>query len=137
MFEGNSWIMLVVLGVVFVLMIVMTIVPQKKRQKQQQQMMNNLAVGTKVMTIGRMVGTIVAVNAADNQLILNVGSEENPTLITIDRQAVGVVLNPINAPAAAPTVETTQDAQPEEDEVIVVSEDVVEIDAPQEGSDEE
>ncbi|MEG1663535.1 MAG: preprotein translocase subunit YajC, partial [Clostridia bacterium] len=81
--------------------VVMTIIPQKKRQKQQQQMMNSLNVGTKIMTIGRMVGKITQVNA-DNTLIINVGTESSPTLIVIDRAAVGLVLENIAAPVVAP-----------------------------------
>ena len=90
----NIWI-LVILGVLLVGMIVMTIIPQKKRQKQQQEMMNNLVVGAKIMTIGRMVGKIVAINTTDNTLILNVGTEENPTLISIEKNGVGIVLDAV------------------------------------------
>lgn len=105
-------IMYIVLGVVLVLMIVLTIIPQKKRQKQQQQMMSSLAIGTKIMTIGRMVGKITQVNA-DNTLIINVGTDANPTLIVIDRQAVGLVLENVAAPAQsyqpAPVSDTKKD----------------------------
>lgn len=96
-----SYAMYIIIGVVLVLMIVLTIIPQKKRQKQQQEMMNSLAVGTKIMTIGRMVGKITQINA-DNTLIVNVGTENSPTLIVIDRNAVGLVLENVAAPAPAP-----------------------------------
>lgn len=95
-----SIIMYIVIGVVLVLMIVLTIIPQKKRQKEQQNMMNSLTVGTKIMTIGRMVGVITQVNA-DNTLIINVGTENAPTLIVIDKNAVGLVLQNVAAPAEA------------------------------------
>lgn len=85
------WAMYVIIGVVFVVMIVLTVVPQKKRQKEQQNMLNNLTVGTKLMTVGGIVGKITQVNA-DNTLIVNVGTENNPTLIVIDKKAVGYVL---------------------------------------------
>ncbi len=97
--NNNGWIMWVIIGVVLVLMIVLTIVPQKKRQKEQQKMMNSLNVGTKLMTVGGIVGKITQVNA-DNTLIINVGTENNPTLIVIDRKAVGYVLEGVAAPAA-------------------------------------
>ena len=99
--NNNSWIMFVIIGVVLVLMIVLTIVPQKKRQKQQQQMMDSLTVGTKLMTVGGLVGKITQVNT-DNTLIVNVGTETSPTLIVIDRKAVGYVLENVAAPAPAP-----------------------------------
>ncbi|MDD4839153.1 MAG: preprotein translocase subunit YajC [Clostridia bacterium] len=91
---SNIWV-IVILGVFLVAMIVMTIIPQKKRQKQQQEMMTNLQVGTKLMTIGRLVGKIVAINSAENTIILNVGTEENPTLMTIEKNGVGVILDAI------------------------------------------
>lgn len=96
--SNNGWIMYVIIGVVLVLMIVMTIIPQKKRQKEQQEMMNSLCVGTKLMTVGGIVGKITQVNS-DNTLIVNVGTESNPTLMVIDKKAVGYVLEKVNAPA--------------------------------------
>ena len=122
---GNWWLYLVI-GVILVAMILLTIIPQKKRQKQQQEMMNSLAVGTKIMTIGRLVGVITQINA-DNTLHINVGTEANPTIIVIDRNAVGLVLQNVAAPAA-PVIEETvapaEETKAEEESVTVV--DVVE-----------
>ena len=113
--SNNGWIMYVVIGVVLVLMIVLTIVPQKKRQKEQQNMMNSLCVGTKLMTVGGIVGKITQVNA-DNTLIVNVGTEANPTLIVIDKKAVGYVLGKVAAPApeTAPEAPATEEVKVEE-----------------------
>jgi len=113
--SNNGWIMYVVIGVVLVLMIVLTIVPQKKRQKEQQNMMNSLCVGTKLMTVGGIVGKITQVNA-DNTLIVNVGTEANPTLIVIDKKAVGYVLEKVAAPATetAPVAPATEEVKVEE-----------------------
>ena len=80
----DNWWLYLIIGVILVGMILLTIIPQKKRQKQQQEMMNSLTVGTKIMTIGRLVGVIVQVNA-DNTLHVNVGTEAQPTVIVIDR----------------------------------------------------
>ncbi len=115
--NNNGWIMYVVIGVVLVLMIVLTIVPQKKRQKEQQNMMNSLCVGTKLMTVGGIVGKITQVNA-DNTLIVNVGTESNPTLIVIDKKAVGYVLEKVAAPATetASDAPATEEAKAEEKE---------------------
>lgn len=95
-----------VLGGFFVLMMVMTILPQKKRQKQMQEMMSNLVVGNKVMTIGRMIGTIELIDSENNQVVLNVGSEQNPTLVTFDRQAIAYVITKKDVP----TDDTKSDA---------------------------
>lgn len=112
-----SWVMYVVIGVVLVLMIVLTIIPQKKRQKEQQNMMNSLCVGTKLMTVGGMVGKITQVNS-DNTLIINVGTDANPTLIVIDKKAVGYVLEKVAAPVeAAPAEEPAQEAPAAEESV--------------------
>ena len=116
---GNSnmqWIMIGIVGALFVAMIVYTVFSSRKRKKQQDTMMSSLVVGTKIMTIGRMVGKITQVNS-DNTLIVNVGTENNPTLIVIDRQAVGLVLENVNAPApVAPAADLPQDeaVKPEE-----------------------
>lgn len=111
----QQYLVWIIIAVVLVLMIVLTIVPQKKRQKEQQNMMNSLAVGTKIMTIGRMVGKITQVNS-DNTLIVNVGTESSPTLIVIDKQAVGLVLEAVQAPAPAPAEEVKDAPAVEEKE---------------------
>lgn len=130
--ETGQIIMFVVLAVVVVLMIVLTIIPQKKRQKQQQEMMNSLAVGTKIMTIGRMVGRITQINP-DNTLHVNVGTDDNPTVIVIDRNAVGLVLENVAAPApVAPAEEKAEQAKEEvfeEETTVVVTEEKAEDDA--------
>ncbi len=97
--------MIIILGVFFVIMIVMTIIPNKKRQKQMQDMMSNLVVGAKIMTIGRMIGKVVSIDGETNQIILNVGTVDSPTYITIDRNAVGYVMD---SPAKAAEVSTEE-----------------------------
>ncbi len=110
--KTSSIIVWVVIGVVLVLMIALTIIPQKKRQKEQQKMMDSLTVGTKLMTVGGLVGVIVQVNA-DNTIIINAGTVAAPTLIVIDRKAVGYVLEavaaPVDAPAESATVDVPED----------------------------
>ncbi len=125
-------IMYVVIGVVLVLMIVMTIIPQKKRKKEQENMMNSLGVGTKVMTIGRMVGKITQINS-DNTVIINVGTESSPTLIVVDKQAIGLVLENVAQPApaqAAPAEPVKADDKAEVFEETAAKEEVVVASAP-------
>ena len=92
----DNWWLYLIIGVILVGMILLTIIPQKKRQKQQQEMMNSLTVGTKIMTIGRLVGVIVQVN------------------IVIDRNAVGLVLQNVAAPAAPAEPVVSEPAPAEE-----------------------
>ena len=110
--NNMQWIMIGIVGALFVAMIVYTIFSSRKRKKQQDTMMNSIVVGTKIMTIGRMVGKITQVNS-DNTLIVNVGTESNPTLIVIDRQAVGLVLENAAAPQPAPAPAQEEAPAPE------------------------
>ena len=79
-------------------MIVMTIIPQKKRKKEYQDLMNNLSVGDKVMTIGRLIGKIYAIDDDSKQVTLNVGTDESETLIVIDKNAIATVIDSKNKP---------------------------------------
>lgn len=109
----NIWV-IVILGVLLVGMIVMTIIPQKKRQKQQQEMMNSITVGTKIMTIGRMVGKIVSMNNQDNTIVLNVGTDEKPTYITMEKNGIGVVLEGGLKPVEPQPIPVEEEVKPVE-----------------------
>ena len=61
-------------------------------------MMDNLTAGDKVMTIGRLIGTIVAIDTENKQVTLNVGTADSETLIVIDRAAIGYVIDGKNKP---------------------------------------
>ena len=125
---ATQYWMYIAIGAVLVVMIVLTIIPQKKRQKEQKAMMDSITVGTKIMTIGRMVGKITQVNA-DNTLIVNVGTENSPTYIVIDRQAVGLVLEAVPVAAPAPVAEDApaDDVVVEEVAEDTAAEEVVEV----------
>ncbi len=92
MISAQNYTMIIILAVFFVLMIVMTIIPQRKQKKKREEMMAKLGVGSKIMTIGRLVGYVVSFDEANNTAVINVGTEENATYITIDRAAIGIVL---------------------------------------------
>ena len=113
--NSNDWVTWVILGVLLVGMIAMSVIPQRKRRKEHEQMMNSLTVGTKIMTIGRLVGKIAQVNT-DNTLVINVGTDENPTLILIDRAAIGLVLENVAAPVAPAAPEVPEIPTVEEKE---------------------
>lgn len=93
--SGNNWIMLVVLGVLFVLMIVMSIVPQKKRQKETQKMMESLKPGTKIKTIGGFIGEIKTIDAQAGVITLDLSAKlDGSQIVAIDRSAVYTVMKP-------------------------------------------
>lgn len=91
---GTIWPLLLI-GGAMVLMMVMTIIPQKKRQKKAQEMMSKLKAGDKIKTIGGFIGEVNAVDEANNCLIINIGTEANKVLVSIDKAAVYTVLNNI------------------------------------------
>ncbi|MDD7457070.1 MAG: preprotein translocase subunit YajC [Clostridia bacterium] len=110
-----AWAMWVILGVAFVLMIAMTIIPRRKQQKQTQNMMDNLKVGDKVMTIGRIVGVITAIDNSTNTVTIQSGEGEHASILVIDKLAIGMVINS-NAPQ--PKQEVKQEEKKEEEVVI-------------------
>ena len=87
----SSWLIWVIFAVMIVVMILLTAIPNKKRQKEYNQMINSLHVGTKIMTIGRMIGTITKLYD-DGTLELDVGTPGNPVIITISRDAISTNL---------------------------------------------
>lgn len=98
----TSYIYIIVMVAVFGLMIAMTVIPQRKQKKQQSEMMSSLSAGDKIMTIGGMVGTIVAVDAANNQITVNVGSEHAPVNVVIIKNAIRTKLSGTCATAQEP-----------------------------------
>lgn len=112
---GSPWLIIVIVAV-FVLMFVLTSIPQKKRQKQMQNMLANLKPGDQIKTIGGMIGTVTAVNDMTGILTINVGTEEAPTYITVDRVAIYSVAPLQTAtPAVAETAPVVEEpAQVEE-----------------------
>lgn len=89
--SGSQIWVWVIFAVMIVAMIFLTVIPNKKRQKEYQKMQDEMRVGTKVMTIGRMIGIITKLNS-DNTIELDVGTAGNPVIITINREAIAINL---------------------------------------------
>ncbi|KMT21265.1 preprotein translocase subunit YajC [Clostridium cylindrosporum] len=70
---------LISLVLIFAVFYFMIIRPQKKRQQQQSQMLENLRTGDKVVTIGGIHGTVVAID--NDTVIIATGDGEDTTLI--------------------------------------------------------
>lgn len=106
---ATSYIYIIVMVAVFGLMIAMTIIPQRKQKKQQAEMMSSLSAGDKIMTIGGMVGTVIAVDTVNNQITVNVGSEAAPVNIVIIKNAIRTKLGGTStAPVAEQKVSETE-----------------------------
>ena len=84
--QGSMWSMLIMLVVMFVALYFFAIRPQKKRQKEEEAMRNSIDIGDEITTIGGMTGRIIATNDADDEIILETGS--NKSRITLKRWAI-------------------------------------------------
>ena len=51
-------------------------------------MMNSIQIGDKIMTIGGFVGKIVEYDPGTDQYVINVGTDEAPTNVTIVKNAI-------------------------------------------------
>jgi preprotein translocase subunit YajC len=59
---GSSLLPLLLLVGLFALMYFMVIRPQSQRRKQMQQMQESIAIGSNVLTIGGLYGTVVSID---------------------------------------------------------------------------
>ncbi len=83
----NDYTMLIVLGVIVVAFIVMSIINNKNRKKQMaedQQRKDSLCKGTKVITIGGIMGTVVSVDHEKSTFVL----ETEGSKIKFDKRAI-------------------------------------------------
>ncbi len=83
---------IIMMVVLFAVMYFMMIRPQKKKEKLVQEMLNALVVGDKLITIGGIHGKIVSIK--DDVLVIETGSQNNPSEIKISRWAVREVTKP-------------------------------------------
>ena len=84
---GNDYTMLIILGVIIVAFIVMSVVNGKNRKKQMaedQKRKDSLCKGTKIITIGGIIGTVVSVDHENNTFVL----ETENSKIKFDKRAI-------------------------------------------------
>ena len=93
MFGDSKWTILVIMGVFTVVMILMTVIPHRKQKKKMMEMLNSIQVGDKIMTIGGFVGNIVSIDNEHERYVINVGNEDNPTHVTIIKNAIRAKLD--------------------------------------------
>ena len=87
-----SWVMLIIVGVLFALFVVWMVFSGKKRKKQEQEaqdLINAVGPGNKVKTIGGICGIVVEVDKEENTFILETGFESaGKCYIKFDKQAI-------------------------------------------------
>lgn len=94
--KSPSWTTWVIWGVVIVAMIAYFIFSNKKRkqyQEETQEKLNSIAQGDYIKTIGRICGTVQEV-LDDGTIVLLTGSENYPSYIRIDREAIAEFKKP-------------------------------------------
>lgn len=74
-FLSSSWGMIIIWGLLFVAMYFFLIRPGQKKRKAEQEMRSNIEVGDEVITIGGIVGRIVAVKEEEEAYIIETGSD--------------------------------------------------------------
>ncbi len=114
--NDGGWIIWVIFGVAIIAMLVMNYFSNKKRKAQmdaEKEKRNAIKPGYKIVTIGGIVGTVVAVDDEANSFVLQTGTDENPSYLTFDKVAIYTAEDP-NAPTE--TVEETEEENPTEEE---------------------
>ena len=92
--SSNSWVIFIVLGAILVLMLVYSFYSNKRREKQGAEMLSLIKVGAKVKTIGGFVGTIEKIDEEKALLTLNIGIEDSPTYVVIDKTCIYQIEKP-------------------------------------------
>ena len=89
--QKPSYMMYVILGVVFVGLIGLLIwqtISGKKKQKEAQNMVNQLKIGDRVKTIGGICGFVAEINDAENTFVLETGTADNKSFVKFDKGAI-------------------------------------------------
>ena len=115
--SGGSVSTIIIFAVIIVVIIVMSVVQNKQRKKQMaedQERKSKLCVGTKVITIGGIMGTVVSVNHEENTFVL----ESEGSVLKFDKRAIyqmqlpeGVETQPVNEVEEVKTEEVEQKAE--------------------------
>lgn len=70
---GSMYSMIITMALMFALMYFMIWRPQKKQQKKDAEMRGSLEIGDEVITIGGVIGRVVALK--DETVVIETGSE--------------------------------------------------------------
>lgn len=71
---GGGWSMIIMMVALFAIVYFFMIRPQNKKQQEVQKFRDNLTVGTDVVTIGGIHGTVKHINAEEKTVVLKVNS---------------------------------------------------------------
>ena len=83
---GYGWVMWVGVIVICALLFIPGALRQKKERKAYEEKLNNLSVGTKITTIGLIVGEIVSMD--ENTVLLKTGEGDLVSYLTVEKRAI-------------------------------------------------
>jgi preprotein translocase subunit YajC len=106
--SASTFFPLLIVVALFALMYFFMIRPQSKRRKQMQQMQHTLGVGSDVVTIGGLYGTVVETDDESVTLEIDEGVTARYT-----RQAVARILTPADAVADDSADDDAEDDEPQ------------------------
>lgn len=112
--DASSWMMIVFLIVCIVGMYVFSSRSQKKRQAKTEEMIAGLSVGSKIKTIGGILGVIEVIN--EDSFVIKTGEGDKVGYLKIIKNAV-YASDEVAAPAAqTSTTEVVEVMEVEEDD---------------------
>ena len=92
--QGGSGLTLILMTVALLgAMYFFMIRPQRKQEKETNEMRNNLAVGDEIVTIGGIIGIIIAISSEDTVTIV---TSRDRTRLHILKSAISRVTVPVN-----------------------------------------
>ena len=108
----TQWIPIIIIVVLLVAYFVWMFISQRKKQKNFNETINAVRPGSKVKTIGGIVGEVVEVDDEENTFVLRTGgSDGNYSYMKFDKQAIyqtdakpEPVQNEVEAPAEEPAL---------------------------------
>lgn len=120
---NNSWVMLVIFGLLLVAMIVPSFLRNKKERKAYEEKMSQMDIGAKVKTIGLIVGEIVAMD--DSTVTIKTGTQDNFSFVTVEKRAVYEIISPDEQVASVN--DNADDVYTQEDETTVNTEETTQF----------
>lgn len=91
--QSSSWITILMIVVMIAVFYLFFIRPQRKQEKETNEMRNNLAVGDEIVTIGGIIGIIIAISSEDTVTIV---TSRDRTRMHILKSAISRVTVPVN-----------------------------------------
>ena len=93
-----GWVTPVAIGAMIVLMIVMMVIPQRRNKKKAEEMMKGLRIGSKITTIGGVIGEITELDENGNFTLLT-GTGDNKSTMCFTKGAIYTVNSETAKPA--------------------------------------